>query len=312
VIRNFASVLFHESAVLQRVIASYLDGHSIDFDDAIIRPIPASGSVQISPEQMENSPLRVFQRLEAVDHEHHNVERLFEHVWQRHGDDGDLWEALAWDGVLTNLIGVCIAQFGFGPAHSMPGLLAGNEVASCLVPGDRIINLNYDTLLELALQQAGRFLVYAPESARGAIVVYKPHGSINLYADRLTGDAFFADPSQMRGSVALRDSDGRVWSTASAIVPPRMAKTYEQHPVAVRILSTVGHFKPEIVTFWGVGMTTSDVDLLHIYKAACSSAIEVEFINPDPDAHRHAQDALGISIQRYERLSDWLDVSRIA
>jgi len=244
VIRNFASRLFFESAPLQRVIAEYLSAQRVGFDDAIVQPLHEGESRQLTPEQMENSPLRVFQRLEAVDSAAHNVERLFEFVWQTYGDDGELWESLAWDGVLTNLFGACITQFpGFGPAHSMHALLAGQATARCLVPGDRVINLNYDTLFDLALQQAGRFAIYAPEApARGSIVVYKPHGSFNLYADRSTGDAFFADPSQMRGSVALQDSTGKVWSPAAAIIPPRLGKTYAQHPTAAKILVGLATF----------------------------------------------------------------------
>ena len=140
----------------------------------------------------------------------------------------------------------------------MHALLAGQAVARCLVPGDRVINLNYETLFDLALQQAGRFAVYAPEApARGSIVVYKPHGSFNLYADRSTGNAFFADPSQMRGSVALKDSTGTVWSPAAAIVPPRLGKAYAQHPTAGRVLRGLASFAPQIVTFWGIGLTSS-------------------------------------------------------
>lgn len=313
IIRNFASRLFHESAPLQRVIADYLSVRGVAFDDAIVPPLSEGESRQLTPEQMENSPLRVFQRLEAADPASHNVERLFEFVWQTHGDDGELWEALAWDGVLTNLYNECITQFpGFGPAHSMHALLAGQAVGRCLVPGDRVVNLNYDTLFDLALQQAGRFSIYAPEPpARGAILIYKPHGSFNLYAHRSTGDAFFADPSQMRGSVALQDSSGRVWSPAAAIVPPRFGKTYGQHPSAAKILSGLATFKPEIVTFWGIGLTSSDIDLLALYRTACENAPHIEFVNPDVNAFEHTRRLIGRSMQHFERLTDWLPSSTV-
>lgn len=313
VMRNFANRLFNESSVLHRVIAAYLSAKGVAFDDAIVQRLEQGQTRKLTSQQMSNSPMRTFQRLEAEDPSLHNVELLFEYVWQTHGDDGELWEELAWNSVVTQLYNACITQFpGFGPASSMHALLAGQAVARNLVPGDRIINLNYDTLFDLALQQAGRFAVYAPEPpARGSIRIYKPHGSLNFYADRNTGDAFFADPSQMRGSVALRDSSGRTWSPAAAIVPPRLGKSYSQHPAAAMILQGLNSFRPAIVTFWGVGLTSSDLDLLEIYRAACTNAVKLEFVNPDAQALEQAERLLCKPMHHFERLSDWLTASQV-
>ena len=290
--RNCAGELFNESAPVQQVVASYLQSHGIAFDDAIIRAYAANQTVTVSSSEMEASPRRVFQWLESAEYQTHNVERLFEHVWRTHGDNSELWEALAWDTVFTYFFNAFITQFGLGPATSIRRLVAGQSVAGRLLPGDRVVNLNYDIALDLALQQSGRYFTYAPEYRRGAVIVYKPHGSFNLYVDRSTGDAFFADPSAVRGSVALRDSSGHVWSPASAIVPPRLAKTYEQHPTATRILSGLESFQPDIVTFWGVGLTLSDADLMDVYRSACAHAERVEYINPDPAAFVQAQQLL--------------------
>lgn len=303
--RDFANQLFNESAPLQRVIATYLDTNGIGFDDTIIRAYESGGGT-VSSVQMEESPMRVFQRLEAADHSVHNVERLLEHVWLVHGNDGELWEVLAWDGVFMYLVNAFITQFGLGPASEIRPLHAGQTVARRLGPGDRVISLNYDTAFDLALQQARRYFTYAPEYRRGAITVHKPHGSFNLYANQATGDAFFADPSRQRGSVALRDAQGQVWSPAAAIVPPRLSKSYAQHPHAARILSGLAAFRPNVVTFWGVGLTPSDSDLLDVYRTASAVATRIEFINPDSVAAGQAQRVLGRTLSHYERLADWL------
>jgi hypothetical protein len=304
-IRNFAQELFNESQALTLVLASYLDEKRISFDDTLVRSYRTGSPNTISFDQMEASPRRVFQRLEAADPLAHNVERLFEFVWQKFGDNDAMWEALAWDGVFTYLFNAFITQFGLGPADSICTLRAGTSVAERLFPGDRVINLNYDVAFDLALQQARRYFTYAPEYRQGAIIVYKPHGSFNFYADPGSGDCFFADPSQPRGSVALRDPSGRVWSPAAAIVPPRLAKSYAQHPSAARILSGLATFEPEIVTFWGIGMASSDADLIDIYRNACRRARRIEFINPDPTAGEGANRLLGVSVAGFSDLPDW-------
>jgi hypothetical protein len=304
-IRNFAQELFNESQALTVVLASYLEAKGIPFDDTIVRSYKTGSPSTIASDQMEDGPRRVFQRLEAADPLAHNVERLFEFVWQTFGDNHAMWEALAWDGVFTYLFNAFITHFGLGPAESIRTLCAGKSVAERLFPGDRVINLNYDVAFDLALQQARRYFTYAPEYRRGAIILYKPHGSFNFYAEPGGGDCFFADPSQPRGSVALRDPDGRVWSPAAAIVPPRLAKGYAQHPSAARILSGLATFEAEIVTFWGIGMASSDVDLIDIYRRACRRASRIEFINPDPTACESAHRLLGLPVIDFSDLPEW-------
>jgi hypothetical protein len=311
-IKNFASELFNESQLLQEVIASYLTARGVPFNDAVLKAYAAGDGASFSSAEMDAGPLREFLRLEISDPINHNVERLFEHVWQTYGGRGEFWEALAWDAIFTCLFNAFITQFGMGPATDIRQLQVGQAVARCLVPGDRVVSLNYDIAFDLALQQAGRFIVYAPEVApRGAITIYKPHGSFNYYADAQSGDAFFADPSQPRGSVALRDARGAVWSPASALIPPRLNKSYEQHPAARMILAGLGVFTPELVTFWGVGLTPSDVDLTDIYRAACHTAQRVEFINPDEGMARHAEAALGVPITHYRRWEDWVSLAAV-
>jgi hypothetical protein len=60
--RDYASQLFNESAPLQDVIATYLDTNGIGFDESIVRAYESGGGA-VSSAQMEESPIRVFQRL---------------------------------------------------------------------------------------------------------------------------------------------------------------------------------------------------------------------------------------------------------
>lgn len=305
-IRNFAATAFNESQPLTLVVAAYLDARGIPFDDTIVRAYQTDIPNTISSEQMNGGPRCVFQQLEAADSHTHNVERLFEFVWRTFGTDHEMWEALAWDGVFTYLFNAFITQFGFGPAHSIRDLRAGRAVSERLFPSDRVLNLNYDLAFDLALQQAPRYFTYAPEVRKGAISVYKPHGSFNLYSNTKNGDCFFADPSEVRGSVALRDSSGGVWSPAAAIVPPRLEKSYAQHPNAAMILEGLTTFRPEIVTFWGVGMTPSDVDLTDLYRGVCRTANRIEFINPDRSAYDTASRILGTTPHHFTDWKAWL------
>jgi len=305
-IPNFGQRLFNESQSLQRVTAAYLDHHGISYDAAILKSYEGQAPSSISQSQFENGPLRVYQRLEAHNPSQHNVERLFEYVWQEHGADGDLWEALTWDGVFLYLFNEFITQFGCGPATAIRRMNAGIAVADRLFVGDRVLSLNYDIAFDLALQQAHKYFTYAPEERRDAIIVYKPHGSFNLFCNRKTGDCFFGNPSEPRGSVAIRDKRGGIWSPASAIVPPRLGKNYAQHPAAGMILDGLADFVPNVVTFWGVGLTDSDVDLLEIFRETSKKSSRVEFINPDVKAFERAGKLLGTSILHFPSLDDWL------
>jgi hypothetical protein len=308
-IANFGRKVFNESHDLQRITASYLETHGIVYDSQILEAYASTvavGSIPISEDAFRNSPLRVFLRLEEASPSEHNVERLFQHVWQTFGDSGDLWEVLAWDGVYLYLFNAFITQFGLGPAKSIRQLQAGIAIAKGLYAADSVINLNYDLAFDLALQQARKYFCYAPEVRRDAINVYKPHGSFNLYCHRMSGDCFFADPSQPRGSVAIRDARGGVWSPAAAIVPPRLEKRYAQHPSAEMILAGLHDFRPEVVTFWGVGLTDSDADLLEIYQRATKMARVVEFINPNRIAWERAKQLLGRQVQHHSNLDAWL------
>jgi hypothetical protein len=60
------------------------------------------------------------------------------------------------------------------------------------------------------------------------------------------------------------------------------------------------------LTFWGIGLTDSDIDLLTVYREACDSADAVEFVNPSVSACATAARLLGRTVTHYPTLDKWL------
>ena len=92
-------------------------------------------------------------------------------------------------------------------------------------------------------------------------------------------------------------------------MPPRLGKDYDQHPTAAIILEDIRTFGLDLVTFWGIGLTNSDIDLTEIYRNACSAVRRVEFINPDAKAYENATTLLGKPIVHYPTLEEWLSAN---
>lgn len=300
VIANFCSKLFDQtSSALSKATASYLTSLGISFDTTLLE-LKAGDS--FTSEDIRRGPIGTFLQLEAHAPAEHNIERLAEHVWQTVGANQSFWSAFIHDGIYLGLFARFSEQFGLGAGRPM---VAGCRVASALAPGDVVLNLNYDIAFDLALKQAGHALCYSPDSRPGAIAVLKPHGSFNLYVDISNGDCFFEEPDRIAGSVGLPNPQGGVFFAQEGIVPPRLNKSYRQHPCAEAILATGRPFSPVTVTFWGVGLTDSDVDLLALYREATVGAERVEFINPSPEACGNAGRLLGVRIDHFDSLDSW-------
>lgn len=288
-LRNFAATVFGNTVALQAVVASYLTDLSITF--------AATGP-------FEETAVGTFIGLERAGTV--NVEELFEHVWERHGGTSDLWNVLVREAIFDGLFRIFTGHLGLSEtAAGFPTLRLGTRVASHLHAGDRVVNLNYDTVFDIALQQAQKFILYSPAEDSEAVLVYKPHGSLNLYADQASGDFFFASPCKPHGSPDIRGEAGRAWSLSAAIIPPRLGKGYAQKSIAHYVLSRLEGFQPSIVTFWGVGLAPSDGDLLDIYVHACASATRVESVNPDPAIYDRAGSVLKVPITHYKDLDEW-------
>lgn len=306
-IANFCEKLFDRtSKTLWEVTASYLGEHAVPFNPRLLSLAPGDS---FTGADLDAGPTGVFLRLERDDCQHHNIETLCEHGWRRFGSNAELWAQFIHDGIYLSLFAVFSEQFGLGPGRPMR---AGVAVADRLGPRDKVVNLNYDIAFDLALVQAGKAVCYAPEGSDESIAVYKPHGSFNLYVNLANGNCFFEQPDRIPGSVGFPDPDGGTFFAQNGIVPPRLNKSYEQHPAAECILKHGRPFAPDVLTFWGVGLTSSDVDLLSLYREAAETAATIEFINPSKTACEQARGLLQREIIHHAELSTWLSCTPVA
>ncbi len=185
---------------------------------------------------------------------------------------GGFWENLLYHGVgspLQFLMLQCFYENGRG----WKDFALSKRITAVLAPGDLVLNLNYDTVFELALRQMNRSFTYCPNVPKSdEMLVCKPHGSLNMVSNE---EHFtFGQPEWL----GMPQPQG--YQSYSGLIPPRMNKNYSQHPIAHMILEPVIARAPEQLTIWGVGLTESDVDLTNLYRAWASHARQIEVINP--------------------------------
>jgi hypothetical protein len=174
-----------------------------------------------------------------------NVERFMEFVWENrnanfpvsetppagyisglhiresgasYGPEGErpatFWDDLQYHGIgnaLTFYLIQCFHENGVG----LRSLELTKSVAAKYGGGDLILNLNYDTVFEIALGQIARPFAYAPNQPKeDELLLCKPHGSINL----VTNDtAFTFGQPEWWG---LPEPQG--YRSFSGFVPPRL------------------------------------------------------------------------------------------
>ena len=96
-----------------------------------------------------------------------NVERLFEYCWLHKDEEFvDDWGNLIRHGIL-NPLSFILSQIFYVNGEGIKQLEAGQLVAGKLAPGDVVLNLNYDTIFEMAVTQAGRKLTFTPNKMTG-------------------------------------------------------------------------------------------------------------------------------------------------
>jgi len=211
--------------------------------------------------------------------------------------DDDFWDNLLYQGIgspMQFIMSQCFFENGVG----WKNFSLSQKVASTLSPGDLVLNLNYDTVFELALGQANISFVYAPNAPNTEqILVCKPHGSLNL----VSNDQGFAFGQPEWLGMPQRPG----YKSYSGLIPPRLNKNYEQQPIARMILEPVVDRKPDQIIVWGVGFTESDVDLEEIFKNWTSHAAVVEVINPDNSAAERLQNLVSCNVAQLPSVEDW-------
>lgn len=308
-IDNFGNRLFQESPTLQFVCAHYLTKKGIPFNVRILEAYQNRSGEIIKKEDMENSPLRIFLSLEGCYPRKHNVERLFEFIWNQYGENIEMWDELIYWGIYLS-ISVIQSQYFFENGVGYKKMPAGGLVCSNLTNNDIVLSLNYDVCFDLAVQQNFDEYCYAPNDVENEIKIYKPHGSLNLYVNRQRKCFSFCAPDNIPGTQTHPDPEGGEWKASLGILRPRLSKSYSQHPIANTILKGVKNIEPDVVTFWGVGLTDSDIDLMEIYSNACKHSRKVEFINASGKDFNRAQKLLDVAIDHYTTIENWLAKSR--
>lgn len=99
------------------------------------------------------------------------------------------------------------------------------------------------------------------------------------------------------------------WTCFIGLIPPRLNKKYSQHPISEQIIENLkSHPKPNILTFWGVGITESDIDLNEIYTDWSISADTIEVINPDKQVSDKVSHLLSKKVDWYPSIDEWVKV----
>ena len=207
------------------------------------------------------------------------------------------WADFLYNGIgkpLTLMMSECFFENGRG----WKDLNLTKCVASRLDAGDFVLNLNYDTVFELALEQLNKPFAYSPNApTANELTVCKPHGSLNMV---MNAEGFaFGQPEW------LGMPEPPKFRSYSGFIPPRLNKSYAQHPASQVILAPAVDRRPDEIIMWGVGLTESDVELLDLYRHWSQHVKRTSIINPSERVARKATDLLGARVAWFESVVAW-------
>jgi hypothetical protein len=212
-------------------------------------------------------------------------------------EGGGFWENLLYHGIgspLSFFMSHCFFENGVG----WKNLQLSKSVAARLEPGDLVLNLNYDTVFELCLNQLKRQFVYSPNKVSvDQLLVCKPHGSLNMVVNDTTFT--FGQPEWL----GMPQPPG--YRSYSGLIPPRLNKQYVQHPITQMILAPVDDRRPQTIVMWGVGLTESDEDLITVYLRWSEHADVIDIINPDRDVVAKAKALFNCEVRHFADVSEW-------
>lgn len=281
---------------------------------------------ELGHEVLPHDPRELFYQLEEASDT--NIERFIEYVWQNREKDLPINDPLPpgyislvrmtsrndsggaeperprfWDDLLYHGIGDPIVGFMahcfFENGKGWRDLQLSKLVAAWLEPSDLVLNLNYDTVFELALSQHGMPFSYAPNRIPAdGVSVCKPHGSLNLVSNAT--HFAFGQPNWL----GMPQPPGH--QSYSGIIPPRLNKRYEEHPISKMILAPALGRAPQAIAMWGVGLAESDIDSLDLYQRWARRAEIVDIVNPSPDVAARAKSIFRCEVRAFESASDWI------
>lgn len=208
------------------------------------------------------------------------------------------WDDLMYSGIgipISMLMGRCFLENGVG----WKDLALSKLIATRLAPIDLVLNLNYDTVFELALEQLGMDFVYSPVQSNGRqIVVAKPHGSLNMVTNEK--GFTFGQPEW------LGTPQPAGFKSYSGIIPPIFNKNYTDHPIAKMIIRSIRKRSPQKIIMWGVGLTESDIGLASLYRNWSRQVSQVDVINPSTESAEKASDVFGCSARHFVSVEQWV------
>jgi SIR2-like domain len=214
------------------------------------------------------------------------------------GSQNEFWDDLLYHGIGSPLQLIMIQCF-FENGKGWKDLRLSKSVAAQFGPNDLILNLNYDTVFELALEQMGRPFAYSPNKVTDKqLLVCKPHGSLNMVANDTKFT--FGQPEWL----GMPQPQG--YRSYSGLIPPRLNKSYAQHPMAEMILAPVRPRKPQALVMWGIGLTDSDQDLIDLYTGWSEHASSVDIINPSDDVAAKAMAIFNCAVWHFQNVEAWL------
>lgn len=232
-----------------------------------------------------------------------NVEQFYEFCWHNRSTFDALpsaWHDMLHFCFLLPITTAMITQF-FENGVGWRPLRAGKLVSAFLDRGDLVVNLNYDTVFEMALQSVGKSVSYLPNLCKKDVLIAKPHGSVNLLVNEKSQSFCFGDP-EIAGTAVPTEDD----SLAASILPPRLNKKYFEHPIAKTIMDSTRSFAPSETVFWGIGFAQSDLDLNALYRRFAMTSDFISVINPDKAAADAASMIVGRAVLYFADLDEWL------
>lgn len=210
------------------------------------------------------------------------------------------WENLVYHGI-GNPLQLLISEGFFVNGKGWKFLEVSQQVAARLSPGDVVVNLNYDPLFEIGLNQAHSAFRYAVNSLqKNTLSVCKPHGTLNMAVSEDCKRFAFGAPENLATPPPVG------WRSFLGIIPPRFRKVYAEHPLSHTIVSMLKTLKPSTTTFWGVGLANSDVDMAGLYRSWTDNIDSVEVINPNKDIADKYRSTLGVDVRHFGTHDDWL------
>jgi len=185
---------------------------------------------------------------------------------------------------LYQAMGAYFAQFSIGKNNHYSTLI--DHLHNSITTGETVfVSLNYDYLLEEAIERAKIDLNSAPETLGGSGTVIKPHGSCNFFPDSIQasgvsfteGVSFDAGVKQVskHDIIEYHDSDEALYPVMALYRPDKHTQISPSVVYRFRELYREAVSEANTVGIIGAGIHTHDD---HIWNPLATSEAEIHYI----------------------------------